>query len=148
VARPGDIHGPPVRTDRHHTGLVVPADAVVAADPPLGASGGVVGHRRVVQRVIGKHSRGAGPGGLHPVPRRADGDGIGDIKGVAGTVVAADPHLRAGSRVVGDSGVVSAGRGPGAISGDVHRAAVRADRHRAGYVIAVGRTVVAADPQP
>src|SRR5207248_4173617 len=82
-------------------------------------------------------------------PAGADRQRVGGVGPVGGPVVARDPLLGAGGGVVGDRGVIHVRGGPGAGSGDEHRAPVRADRHRGGvvsYAAWVAWPVVALDP--
>src|SRR5262249_37173291 len=90
---------------------------------------------------------GAGPGDVHRAPAGADRHRRSGVVAVGGAVVAVDPQLGAGGRVVGHRGVIRLPIGCVAGPGDVHRAPAEADRHRRGVVVAVGGAVVAVDPQ-
>src|SRR5262249_259358 len=131
IAPAGDINGGAVRADGYLESAVKAAcRAVIAADPQLGAGGRVVGDRGVVRRG-GSSRRDAGAGDIYYAPGRAHRH-RGSRAGAAGAAVAAGPQLGAGGRVVSDRGVLTSAVRPSALSGDVHRRPVRADRHRPG----------------
>src|SRR5262249_57105788 len=119
AAVPGTVQGAPAGADGHRAGGIdAVARAVVPADPPRGASRGVVGDRGVV--LPGGVSE-AGPGDIHRAAARADRHRRGSVVAVACVVeaVTADPQRGAGGSIVGDRGVLLVGgRGAPAAAGD------------------------------
>src|SRR6185437_13968977 len=116
--------------------------AVVPGGPELSPVGRVVGDGGVV---IADPLAGAGDGYLVTV--RGDGQAAGDIVAVRLAVVARDPHPGPGAGVVADRDVVKARAAGGAVAGDKHLAAVRADGHRRRHVGAGTDAAVSLGPQ-